>query len=142
MDHGNSRIQSVSGRFKIHFLSVQNNLSCILGINSHDDLHQSGLSCAVLSHQCVKLSRLDIQFRSFQNSYSGERFINPFGFQYVFACQDSSPPFLKFYFITRSEFSEKCFRITIGSVWDGFVITTPSFAAFSVTKYSSWVSSP
>ena len=42
----------------------------------------------------------------------------------------------------RSGFSEKCLSITSGSVSEVFVITTPLFAASSVTKNSSDVSSP
>lgn len=44
--------------------------------------------------------------------------------------------------ILSSGFSAKCFSITSGSVFEVFVILTPSFAAFAVTKNSSFVSSP
>ena len=36
----------------------------------------------------------------------------------------------------------KCLSNTIGSVLEGFVIFTPSLAACSLTKYSSWLSWP
>ena len=47
------------------------------------------------------------------------------------------------YSIFRSGFSgPKCLSMTIGSAWEGFVIVTPSWAACSVTKNSSYVSWP
>jgi len=141
MDHGYSGIKCFSCRLEFNFFTVKNNLACVFCVNTHDNFHESRFSCTIFTHQCVELTWFNTEFCSFQYSYSGESFINSCGFQYIFASQDFSPPSI-FYSITRSGFSEKCFRITIGSVVDGFVITTPSFAAFSVTKYSSCVSCP
>lgn len=46
------------------------------------------------------------------------------------------------YYFKSGFFGPKCFNITIGSLFEGLVITIPSFAFFSVTKYSSYVSWP
>ena len=85
MDHRNAHIHSFLGIGHMIGLSVEEDLSAgIFRINSHQDLHQGGLSGTVFSHQCMDFTGLHLQLHMVQCHNTRKGFADILHFQHIF----------------------------------------------------------
>ena len=61
VDHADSAVERVVRVLQLHFLTIDEYLSFIGLIKTHDHVHQSGLSGSVLSHKRKNLMLTDCQ---------------------------------------------------------------------------------
>ena len=70
--HGHAIVQGFPAALKVHFLTVQEDMTVVLFVNAEQALHKGGLSRAVFTHQGVDRSRLYFQGNMVQGLYAGE----------------------------------------------------------------------
>src|SRR5438034_11780020 len=73
MDHADAVSHRLPGGSNRHRLAVDQDLPFVRLKESVEDVHQRGLSCAVLAEQPVNLSRLDLKVDSVVGDDAGER---------------------------------------------------------------------
>ena len=84
VDHCNAVAQRLAGRGDLDFLAVQQDRALVLLVNSHQDFHQRGFTCAILAEQRVDLAFFDFQMNIVQNSVAGETLCDISHFENVF----------------------------------------------------------
>ena len=91
-----------NGIGKVHALPVQKDLALVRLIDTGQDLHQRGFSCAVFTQKRVDLTAFELEIHPVQRLDARELFCNVLQLQYVFA-QSTFPPMFSIWGLSRTE---------------------------------------
>ena len=61
MDHHDAQALTVAHAAYVHFLSMQEDAALVLGVHAREDFHQRGLARAVLAHERMHLSGVELE---------------------------------------------------------------------------------
>ena len=72
INSSNTCVLGITGGFELHHIAIKTHFAFFGLVNAHDDLNESGLACAVFTHQCMDLTGFQIKLHIVQRLNTGE----------------------------------------------------------------------